>query len=88
MGLRDRNNRHLEAVWQRREANGEVVCGGYIVLGRDDKMRLTVPNIPFEWATRDAALAEAERLASLFPSKGFHVFAVTDGVINPKVQHD
>jgi hypothetical protein len=72
-----------ERVKRRQEA-GEVICGGYIVLGRDNSMRLTFNKPPFEWATRDAALAEAERLATLFPSKGFHVFAVTDGVIHPK----
>lgn len=66
-----------------RVENGEVICGGYIVLSRSqDEMRLKVPVFPFEWATKEAALAEADRLASLFPSKGFFVFELTDGVIH------
>ncbi len=67
---------------QKRLDQGEVLCGGFIVLGRSSEMRLKVPVFPFEWSTKEAALAEADRLASLFPSKGFFVFELTDGVVH------
>lgn len=65
-----------------REEQGEVVGGGYVVLARSrSTARLKIPTMPFEWGTREAAIAEAERLASSFPSKGFCVFQLTDGIV-------
>jgi hypothetical protein len=69
-------------VIARREGLGEVIGGGYIVIGRKADMRLNLTQWPFEWGTREAALAEAERLAALFPSKGFCVFQLTDGIVH------
>ena len=71
-------------VIAKREGLGEVIGGGFIVIGRKDDMRLNLTQWPFEWGSREAALAEAERLAALFPSKGFCVFQLTDGVVHGK----
>lgn len=87
MGNRERKYRNDVEVWAKREKLGEVVCGGFVVIGRDpDDMRLNVPMNPFEWPTQATALAEAERLASLFPSRGFFVFALTDGIVHMEAQ--
>ena len=83
---------YTKNLFSKREAKGEVVGGGYIVIRRGDYTnRLRVPGIkavgkspnmwgPFEYPTVEAAYAEAARLSHLHPGKTFCVFQQINAV--------
>ncbi len=62
-----------------REAKGEVIGGGYIVLGRYPDGRLRWSKLPFEHGSLVAAQEEAKRLSSV-NGLTYYVGIIVEGV--------
>ena len=59
----------------RKAREGETIGGGYFVFRRGDGTNRVRPsNWPFEYATPEAAYAQAEKLAQANPGFTFEVF--------------
>ncbi len=63
---------------------GEIRGSGIIVCQRRADGRLTAAHKPFEHADRDAAVAEAARLAAANPGTTFVVLTQIEAVMVPK----
>lgn len=65
----------MAKIWQR---DGEMIGGGFFVFRRGKTTgrisRGALNTLPFEHPTLDAATAEADRLAGLYPGETFAVF--------------
>lgn len=76
-------DRWVSKLSRRRQTQGEVVGGGYVVFRRGKKwgrIRIKTEAVkswffsPFEWPTEDDAIREADRLSKKHPGEKFCVF--------------
>lgn len=64
----------------RQPRQNETIGGGFIVFRRGERTKRIRPALwPFEYASRDEALAEATKLAGNNPGFVFEVWALVDG---------